>query len=173
MEKKIPNWLRIVAAVIILFSSIGIYASVRDAGSSMAEAGDRMSRLSSVNGNTVAEHYYKLHGQVYEAMGSAIANSIAIVLIAGIVISAWLICPVIIEHKSDIKKKATEVRDTTHRVAQAIKNENPATTTSHETTHSAASVPICTNCGATLSPGTVFCTQCGNKVACSESGAKE
>ena len=176
MEKKFPTWARIISSIIVFFSSIGIYATVSSAGKEMIEYGNEMARLRSQSGTSVAEHYYQLHGEIYAALGSAIANGIAVVLIVGIAITLWLIYPVIVEHKSQIKNKAIELKDTTQRVAQAISNEaanahtkkiEPVTT---DTEESNTNKLFCTQCGAAISAGTVFCTQCGHKTDSSSKG---
>ena len=133
MKNKISVWSRIISSIVILISSIGIYKVVSDAGKEMILDGYRMSRLRSVGGESLAEAYYQIHGEIYASMGEVLVNSVFLVLIAGILIAIWIIYPVIVEK---------------------ISETSPVT--SNEKT-------FCTQCGAELISGTEFCTQCGKK----------
>ncbi len=98
MRGKISGYMRLLFAFLIFFSSLGVYHTVMMAGKNMIVYGNEMASLTSKAGTSLAEHYYRLHGEIYAALGSAIANSVAIVLISGIFISFLLVYPIVVSY---------------------------------------------------------------------------
>jgi len=97
MKTIFPKIVRAVSAFFLFFSSIGVYTTVTSAGKSIYDAGEYMTWIESVSGNSIAEAYYNYHGMVYQGLGNAIANASGIILVVGIIGAFWLAMPLIVD----------------------------------------------------------------------------
>lgn len=155
MKNQYPKWLRTLLAMFILFSSIGINATVLSAADEMKEAARKMTTISSVSGNSIAEEFYKRMGGVYVHLADVIKNSIGVVLVAGIVISVMMLYPVIVEIMEKIK--AAKIKVAEIQASQLITAQNTAS-------ENRQSAPKCSNCGMIVNKDDSFCPSCGNKM---------
>lgn len=155
MGKKFPDWARIISAFIIFFSSIGIYISVSTAGHNIINAGEAMVRLRSVGGTSLAEAYYQLHGEIYIGIGNALANGVAVILITGILLSLWLVYPVL------SFKKAADAQSHPSPQTDPIPPQREAQSTEGKNSQNTIS---CTACGSPLPAEAAFCSTCGCKI---------
>ena len=169
MEKKISSSVRIISAIVIFIFTIIIFASVTHAGKEMIDYGNSMSRLRSISGESLAERYYQLHGEIYECMGSVIVNGAIVLCLVGIGIAIWLILPVITEHRTEIKNKVYELKETTKSVVQAVSEQSSNIREQKEQINESSldtlseGKKFCINCGTPMPVNSSFCPQCGFK----------
>lgn len=160
MKIQMSNNKRVVLAVLLFFFSIIVFGVIiAPAGFSIAEAGKEMTYVRSVGGNSIAEAYYQLHGEVYVGFGNVIACIGVVFCLVGCFISGWILKPVITSNKSKIETFTNDVKGRVTRATQEL--TKPAT---HYNTANDATKK-CSNCGSQLEDDSAFCTKCGTPIA--------
>ncbi len=101
MKKIFPSWFKLLSALFIFLSSFSVSNLIFSAASSMKHAGVEMSHLLSKGGNSLAEHYYRLHGEIYASLSLAIEGCALLVFCIGIVTTSWLVCSAVITIKKE------------------------------------------------------------------------
>ena len=131
------------------FSSIGVYICVTESGKMIEEYGNEMSILRSQAGTSIAEYYYRLHGEIYSCLGSAIQNIMGLFLIAGIIISFFLVPEIfqIIKIKKNKEKNSS--------ISQEIVINQQ---------ESSSQLISCNNCGTNVNPKFEYCPNCGQPI---------
>lgn len=166
--RQIPSWLRALLGIFGIFFSIGAFVGMMTAGIQMNDFGEEMSFLRSVSGDSLAEHYYRLNGEIYSCFGDAIIGASFLVLLLGLSLSVLFFCSVLHENRAEIMAKVSETQDTTQRTAQP--KEIYATNANNVRVSDNLPQPVierrrfCVQCGAEIINGTKFCAKCGNKV---------
>ncbi|MBR5309763.1 MAG: zinc ribbon domain-containing protein [Oscillospiraceae bacterium] len=169
---RIPNWAKIIFGIVTLIFSVVLYDKIIEAATLIFDSGYDMYNLRSQAGNSVAEHYYQLHGAIYACFGKIIKELALVIPFTGIVMAFISIYPVVKENKDKIKNKIDTIKNTTQCVAHMVSQEaeNVQTPTSKfeyapepvsEPTHEDV---FCANCGERVSKEMDFCTRCGNKM---------
>lgn len=69
-----------VVLVILCLIAFSTFMSLMETGGTMRSTGREMSYLRSISGDSVSEHYYQLHGQIYMQAGTALQAFGALVL---------------------------------------------------------------------------------------------
>ena len=182
MKTQMTNRARVLLAILLfLFSVIVFGAIIAPAGFSVAEAGKDMTRLRSVGGNSVAEAYYQLHGEVYYGLGNIIACIGVALCLGGCFCSGWVLTPVFCSNKTKIDMFTTEVKDRITRATQELSKPasnassidpgdvHDTSVTVHEAEAEGSSESLeetkCSKCGEAISEDSRFCTKCGTPVA--------
>ena len=175
---KIPGWAKIIFGIASLVFSIVLYDKISDIAELIMAFGADMSDLRSQSGNSVAEHYYQLHGLIYACFGRIIEVISWVIPFMGIAIVFASIYPVIKDNKNKIKNKMNAIKNTTQQVVQIVSQDTekmPAPASAPTSAPASAPAPahttacssenvFCKKCGAKISAGMDFCTHCGNKI---------
>lgn len=155
---------------ILLISVIVFGFIITPAGIMISNAGSEMADIRSVGGNSVAEAYYQLHGEVYAAMGRIIACVSIVICIVGIVWSVLLLKAskdTLKAMSADIRTATNDVKDRTIRAAHELAKERKVDTlvqqnpVSDAQTTEAHREMACPNCKQLIASDSVFCTKCG------------
>ena len=158
---------------ILLISVIIFGFIITPAGIMISSAGSEMADIRSVGGNSVAEAYYQLHGEVYAAMGRIIACISIVICIAGIVWSVLLLKAskdTLKAMGADIKTATNDVKDRTIRAAHELSKERKTETSVQEKPSVVAQANgehremVCPNCNNLIQADSLFCTKCGFKI---------
>ena len=140
-----------VAMLLVSFFIFGFV--ITPAGIMISVAGGEMADLSSVSGTSVAEHYYRLQGEIYESAGRIIAFLGGIASVAGTVYSILLI-------KANTGLSVQLVRGPQAYPAPAEYQAKAQPAQNHADSGN-RSGKSCRRCGAPLTEDSRFCTRCG------------
>ena len=158
---------------ILLISVIVFGFIITPAGIMISSAGSEMADIRSVGGNSVAEAYYQLHGEVYAAMGRIVACISIVICIAGIAWSVLLLKAskdTLKAMGADIKTATNDVKDRTIRAAHELSKERKTATTVQQKPSVVAQASeehremVCPNCNNPIQTESLFCTKCGFKI---------
>ena len=159
---------------ILLISVIVFGFIITPAGFMIAAAGSEMAYIRSVGGNSVAEAYYQLHGEIYASMGIIIASVSLVICFAGIAYSVRLLKAskdTLKAMGNEIKMATDDIKERTARAAHEFskeKSDGNIVTAQPPVSVQENSVErvenVCPNCKQPVSAESVFCTQCGHKL---------
>lgn len=159
---------------ILLISVVVFGFIITPAGIMISNAGAEMVDIRSVGGNSAAEAYYQLHGEIYASMGRIIACISLVICFAGIVYSVLLLKAskdTLKAMGNEIKTATDDMKERTVRAAHEFSKDKTNTTT--VSGQAAAVVPasaavkaerVCPNCKQPISAENAFCTKCGFKL---------
>ena len=151
-----------IGVAILLVSFLVFGFIITPAGIMISAAGGEMAELSSVSGTSVAEHYYRLQGEIYKSAGRIIAFLGGITGIAGTVYSILLI-------KANTGVSVRIVREQQPYTAPAAYHAQAEAAQNYAEGRSAKS---CSRCGAPLTEESRFCTRCGTPAEKREAGVR-
>lgn len=157
MEDKLSNKERIIISSIIFVLSCFIYYGIMEQGRAMIEIGREMSMLQSKAGTSLAEHYYRLHGETYVCFGFIVRSCADLIWAVGTGISVWISYPMIIKYK---RKKKKEVKTDLKMMGEQTRLEKNIAVREQEVVEKGNHI-FCTQCGNKLSAESVVCSKCG------------
>lgn len=179
MKKELTKNERITIACFIFFSTLIFCGFIMgSAARGIIEAGEDMSYIRSVGGNSINESYFQAHGYIYICIGKILMSlSILSCLVAGFV-SGWIIKPIVDLQKSqkmvgEIKEKVVSIQPINkpeapvnevkqeQEMIQASVQENMVT---QEVVQVTSDTKYCTECGAQNDKDALFCRSCGTKL---------
>lgn len=159
---------------ILLISVIVFGFIITPAGIMISNAGAEMADIRSVGGNSVAEAYYQLHGEIYASMGRIIACIGLVICFAGITYSILLLKAskdTLKAMGNEIKMATDDMKERTVRAAHELskdKSHTAATSNSLSVGVQTSSIEkaekLCPNCKQPISAESAFCTKCGFKM---------
>lgn len=179
MNKELTKNERIIIACFIFFSTLIFCGFIMgSAARGIIEAGEDMSYIRSVGGNSINESYFQAHGEIYICIGKILMSlSILSCLVAGFV-SGWIIKPIVDMQKS--QKMVSEIKDKVASIQPINKPVVPVTEVKceqeiiqpnvqeniapSEKAVVTSDVKYCTECGAQNDKDALFCRSCGTKL---------
>lgn len=156
MKRQISYQNRALLAIALFFITLIVFGIVMAMGITIIEAGNEMTELRSVGGNSIAEAYYQLQGQVYCGFGG-------LILLIGSVLwlSGWGgVCWMIVDANRPKSSRAANPG------GAAVQGKSGSMGTN------AACRNRCGQCGAPLSGESDFCAECGAPTAKPAEGQK-
>lgn len=156
MKRQISYQNRALLAIALFFITLIVFGIVMAMGITIIEAGNEMTELRSVGGNSIAEAYYQLQGQVYCGFGGLILLIGSVLWLSGWGAVGWIIVDA---NRQKISRAANPG-------GSAVQGKSGSMGTN------AACRNRCGQCGAPLSGESDFCTECGAPTAKPAEGQK-
>lgn len=161
--------------IAILLISVFVFGFIiTPAGIMISNAGAEMADIRSVGGNSVAEAYYQLHGEIYESIGRIIACIGLVICFAGITYSILLLQArkdTVKAMDNESKMETDDMKECTVRTAHELSKDNSYTAATSippsvgvQTSPIDKAEKLCPNCKQQVSAESAFCTKCGYKM---------